>query len=232
MRRLSIPLLLLAAACSPEQQRTSFPVSVAAVLPSGPNDHGWSVQLDEARACVGPVRFFEGKVLLSSRLERLLWLPFGGIAHAHPGHYVAGESMAEILTPQEVDLLAPGSLGEAEGVTGDYGSLQLTLCTFDDGASILLRGTATRDGDEIPFIAQAALPSPIEGIRAELSVEPEPRPVRLAISVAEWLRRVDFSTATDTDSDGTFELSPSSQAHNALTRGLGNTTAYDVSWAE
>lgn len=194
---------------------------IGASLPSVANEHGYEIALDEAVATVGPVRFFAGEVLLSRR-----WSPWSlviGTAHAHPGHYVPGESMGEWLGSVELDLLAaPDQVGVVEAVTGAFGSMQLTL------ASVVLRGTATREDESVAFDVSLELARPLEGIRASTELATDPTTALLSLDVAKWLQRVDFSTAVDDDADGTFTFPPTTQAFNALSRAVADTGAYTV----
>lgn len=215
-----LPLFLLAA-CSPLQERTTFPFVVGTNLPDTANEHGWSVELEEAKAEVGPVQFFEGEVLWSRRFSP--WSFIVPVAVAHPGHYIAGESMGEWLGSAEVDLMGPATeLGLVEAVTGQYGSMQLTL------SSVLLKGVATKDTASIPFEVSIEVSTPLEGVRAEADVTPTPLVAQMTVDVAKWLQRVDFSTAVDADEDGLFTFEPKTQALNALTRAVANTGAYTV----
>jgi len=217
--RALVSLLLLLTACSPLQERTTFPLTVGASLPSVANEHGFEITLDEATVELGPVRFFEGEVLLSSR-----WSPWSlvmGTAHAHPGHYVPGESMGEWLGSRTVDLLAPsGELGVVEAVTGTFGSMELTL------ASLTLAGVADRDDQSWPFEVSLEVTRPLEGIRASAEVTTAPTAALLTLNVARWLQRVDFSTAVE--AGGTFTFDPTTQAFNALSRAVADTGAYTV----
>lgn len=224
MKLFSLVPILLAVACSPLQERTSFPLLVDSTLPDKANEHGWNIVLDLAQAKVGPVQFFEGEVLLSRRFAP--WNLIVPVAVAHPGHYIAGESMGEWLGSAEVNLLAPPvEVGVVEAVTGQYGSMQLTL------SSLHLKGVATRDSESIPFDAHLELFPPLEGVRAEADVTPAPVVARLTIDVAKWLQRVGFETAVDANTDGTFTFEQKTQAHNALTRAVANTGAYTVVFA-
>lgn len=224
MKRFLFVPILLAAACSPLQERTTFPLVVASNLPDTTNEHGWSVVLDEGTAKIGPVQFFEGEVLLSRRFSP--WNLIVPVAVAHPGHYIAGESMGEWLGTAEVNLLAaPAELGVVEAVTGQYGSMRLTL------SSVHLKGVATKNADSISFEAFLELLTPLEGVRAEAEVTPSPIVARLSVDVAKWMHRVDFETAVDANEDGTFTFEPQTQAHNALMRAVANTGAYTVVFA-
>jgi hypothetical protein len=237
MKRITLIAALLLAGCSTEQKPTSFPVEISASVPSGPTEVGWTVQLDAAFASVGPVRFYPGHVLLADRVKRWMWMPFGGVAQAHPGHYIPGEALAEVLNRKVIDLLSasPVVLGVADGVTGDYGSLQLSLLPPVEGIdtqgvlgghSLRLKGTAQKDAQSVTFDAFVDLSAPIEGIRSEATVGEGSTRVRIDFHLKRWLDRVDFSTATG--SPATF--ADGSQALNALFRGASDTGAYVVTW--
>nr|WP_211194447.1 hypothetical protein [Pyxidicoccus fallax] len=230
--------------CGSEAERRVFPVEVSATLPGGANERGWTVTVESAHVSVGPVRFFEGHVLLSSqRMPRFDWYSLiGGTAHAHPGHYTPGDALGEVLTTSTVDLLAGATLGDASAVTGEYGSLELTLAkptaTTDaqgvlNGHAVRVRGTARNtDGGTVRFDAVVDLPAPVAGVRFEKSLGMEAGRVRIAMDLGKWLGRIDFATATDPDADGVHTFPATSQAQNALVRGVEDTTAYVVTWVE
>lgn len=248
-RQLLTGALALAAAsmalggCGSEAERRTFPVEVSATLPSGANERGWTVTLESAHVSVGPVRFFEGRVLLSRRAPRFdLYSLIGGTAHAHPGHYAPGDALGEVLTTRTVDLLAGATLGDASAVTGEYGSMELTLATPTaatdaqgvlSGHAVRVRGTARNaDGGTVRFDAMTSLPAPVAGVRFEKSLDMEAGRVRIAVDLGKWLGRIDFATATDPDADGVYTFTAGSQALNALVRGVEDTSAYVVTWAE
>jgi len=139
-----------------------------------------------------------------------------------------------------VDLLAeePTLLGEANAVTGSYGSLELTLPKTTNeseqltGESLRLVGTATGpEGQELRFEARVALEKPLEGIRfeKELGAEELGR-VRIAVDLGKWLGRIDFAALPPADEGETVRFPEGSQAQNALVRGVEDTSAYVVTW--
>ncbi len=202
----------------------------------GPNERGWTVTPEALQVSVGPVRFYEGHVLLSQRAPRFdPFVLLGGTAWAHPGHYLPGDAMAEVLSTTVVDLLAasPTQLGEANAVTGDYGSMELTLPTPPEGHAVRLRGTATHaDGRRVRFDTALDLPKPIEGIRFERALAEEVGRVRITVDLNTWLGRIDFATVSPADAEGVSTFPTGSQAMNALVRGVEDTGAYVVTWVE
>ncbi|XXF77970.1 hypothetical protein P2318_33705 [Myxococcaceae bacterium GXIMD 01537] len=245
-RLITLLALVLVAGCDTGQQRRTFPVVVTALPMSGPNEKGWTVQPEALQLSAGPVRFFEGRVLLSRRAPRFdAWALLGvGTAWAHPGHYIPGDALGELLAPKTVDLLAsePTPLGEASAVTGSYGSMELTLTRAAAdvaapfgalaGQSVRVRGTATGpQGQSLRFEARVALEKPIEGIRFEKELAAEERGrVRIAVDLGKWLGRIDFATASQQGADGEYTFPSDSQAQNALARGVEDTSAYVVTW--
>ncbi|HEX8538406.1 MAG TPA: hypothetical protein VF664_13140 [Cystobacter sp.] len=233
MKRVSLPpallLLVLLASCGTGAQRRTFPVEMTLQPMTGPNERGWTVSPEALHVSVGPVRFYEGHVLLSHRSPRFdPFLLLGGTAWAHPGHYLPGDAMAEVLSTTVVDLLAasPTVLGEANAVTGDYGSMELTL-------AVRIRGTATHaDGRRVRFDAAMELSKPIEGIRFERVLAQEVGRVRIAVDLNTWLGRIDFATVSPADAEGVSTFPTGSQAMNALVRGVEDTSAYVVTWME
>ncbi|MDC0712306.1 hypothetical protein POL68_27840 [Stigmatella sp. ncwal1] len=237
--------LTLLAGCDTGEERRTFPVEVTARPMTGANEYGWTVTLESVHASMGPVRFFEGRVLLSNWRRGFDWYSLvGGTASAHPGHYLPGDALAEVLSTGTVDLLAtaPTGLGDANAVTGDYGSLELTLpvATGTSDAQGLLNGHAVRvrgeashtDGRKVRFDGQADLPKPIEGIRFERELGKEAGRARITVELAKWLGRIDFGTVGPSDT-GTVQTFPAaSQAQNALVRGVEDTSAYVVTWVE
>lgn len=245
---LSLPAVLvlaLLAGCGTGAQRRTFPVEMTAQPMTGPNERGWTVTLESAHVSVGPVRFYEGRVLLSSWWPRFEpYALIGGTAWAHPGHYVPGDALGELLNTGRVDLLAaqPMVLGEASAVTGDYGSMELTLPTATassdaegvlQGRAIRIRGVATHtDGRAVRFDAAMDLQKPIQGIRFERALEMETGRVRITVDLRKWLGRIDFATASQVDAGGVSTFPTESQAMNALVRGVEDTSAYVVTWVE
>jgi hypothetical protein len=79
------------------------------------NAFGWTIELSRARVAFEHLYYVTGESVGASRA----WNPLVGMAHAHPGHYDAGEVLAEMGEHVVVDLLARGAeLGAREGVTG------------------------------------------------------------------------------------------------------------------
>jgi hypothetical protein len=172
------------------------------------------------------VRLFEGKVLLARALPRLPWWRtlLVAPAFAHPGHYVPGEALGELVSPVAIDLLAatPTPWGEASGLTGEQGSLQLTFAA----GGLEVAGTATKDSQSVPFTAVFVPSAAIDGIRAEHVVTASGAAVDVRLDLAVIFSRVDFALVGSSASP----LDPTSPAFNGLGRGVADTSAYVVTW--
>lgn len=183
-------------------------------------DSGYTVQLDQANLTLGAVRCYAGEPLFS-RLWRAVAV---GRAWAHPGHYQQGEALAEWLDGASVDLTAAAtSLGTLAGVTGAYNSAQLLLERAE------VRGSASDGARTVRFVATVATALDVQGIAVAdggLSVTTTTTGLVLRVTPQQWVRTIDFAALPD----GTrwTELTPDSQAYNALYRGIYNTSAYAV----
>lgn len=233
------PLLLAVAtatACGEEgASRLTFPVELAASTASGlSNVYGYTVSIQRAELRIEALHFFAGEPLFAARPTRWeqLWRSVLGVglAHAHPGHYQAGEALAELLSGKTVDLLVGAPLGEAQGVTGLYRSARLTLgqdATL--GGSLRLEGTASKAGaPDLRFSGAVQLDDPIAGIAAgDANVAP-PITVRLEVDLQRFVERIDFAAMTP--STAVVSITGGSQAENALSRGASSTAAYRFAW--
>jgi hypothetical protein len=245
LRLLAMATVLWGLGCGDEKtegERRAFDVTMTATPSTDPNEYGWTVTPEAAHVSVGAVRFFEGRVLLS-RAPRFDWYSLiGGTAHAHPGHYVPGDAMGEVLNARTVDLLAGAWLGQANAVTGSYGSLELTFvpptAATDaqgvlEGHHVRVRGTATHtSGTTVRFDASVDLPKAIEGVRFERELKQEPGSVRIAVDLAKWMGRINFATVSPPDAAGVSTFPADSQAQNGFVRGVEDTSAYVVTWVE
>lgn len=225
MRAWFLLLLLLSACGGTERTRRTFPVEVTAKAAPLVTDSGWAVTLSSARMQLEALRFFEGKVVLARRAPWWQGLLVAN-AWAHPGHYVPGEALGELVAPLEVDLLAssPTPWGTASAVTGEYGSAQLAL----GGKGLVLAGTATKGGTTVDFSAEFLPPAALEGVRFEQVMTTAEGTVQVLLDLQVVLSRVDFSSV----GSSAKPLDPSSPAFNGLGRGVEDTTAWVLTWKE
>jgi hypothetical protein len=182
---------LLAAACSSSDGGSGTTghiitlktkVSIADDLTqSKTNVLGWGVTISKAYLSVGSLYYFSGDPVLSQRLKArsvrhnaLAWI--GDIlvqpAYAHPGHYIEGAAMGQMLGATTIDLLGPSvALLDGNGVTGMTSSAEFTwqappagdLAAALNGHVILTQGTATKGMVTVPFIAKADAAEVVDG---------------------------------------------------------------------
>ena len=213
--------------------RVRFPVTARGVDTTFTTSRGWSVRVTEARVAVGPLRWFEGAPVFALRWwERALGV---SVAHAHPGHYVPGEALADALTRRVVDLTA-GSvpIDTADGVTGaaQSGHVELRPPSADlgpagtalDGATLTVRGEATLGAQRVRFRGSQQLSLVLEGVTATGAVDAHGW--ELQVSVGRWVDRVDFAALTPATPDAEVVFGSDSQAANALYRGATSVASY------
>lgn len=162
-------LLLGTIACGEAEEADRFEVEVVSDPGGlGPvvTDLGYTVTLHEARAVLGSLTF-EIADEAHARGQGGIWLQRTGrllvpTAHAHPGHHHAGVVGGELRGRYVVDWMAPPTrLGVATLIAGTYAHASFryhvaesTDVGEDDdlvGRTVLLRGTAVRDGDTVEF---------------------------------------------------------------------------------
>jgi hypothetical protein len=232
------------------------------------NALGWKVALSRAYLSVGALYYYSGDPVLS--LERsphrgsaraLAWV--AGLlekpAWAHPGHYIEGAAMGQMLEPVTVDLLGGSvDLADGEGVTGAVNSARFTwqspprgkLAPKLDGHVVLAEGTATQGEATVHFLAQAdaddvhdgndkaevagcAFGSKPGGVGVEVD---DDGAVTLTLDPRVWLDQVDFayvapeaSDAPEPDADGVVDIA-GTLAWQGFIRGVKKGTAYEFSY--
>lgn len=225
-----IPLVLFASACgaTTEQTRRTFPLEVVVSAPTAALDTGWAVTNVSGQASLSSLRFFTGKVLISERFDPLSL--FISTAHAHPGHYMAGDALGEVLAPITIDLSKrdPQAWGTANAVTGSYGSAQLTYAM----TGFRLKGTATKGAQSVAFDTGVFTPTaPLEGLKFDHEMNAAAGTVRMTVDLGVLLSRVEFDkTNTQPNTEGVTVFDPASPAFNGLDRGVIDTGSYTLSW--
>lgn len=225
MRTLLFSLLLVGCDVATQQTRRTFPVEVVVTAPSAPLETGWTVTDLAGSMPLTEVRFYEGRVLATrwNPMELLI-----STAHAHPGHYVPGASMAEVLTPLDLDLSKRDVLpwAEASAVTGSYGSAKLGFGT------VRVRGTAVKADQTIRFdTGPVVLAAPLEGIRFEHEMDTSSGRVRLEVDLGVMLSRIEFDKhGSAVGADGVITFAPASVAFNGFDRGVTDSGSYRFTW--
>lgn len=225
MNRLIVLTCLSLVSCGgTERTRTSFPVQVGATSTGLVTDSGWTVTLTKATAHLASVRFFSGQ---AQHVRATPWWQQALIsnAYAHPGHYVPGEALGEVLAVLDVDLLAaPIEWGVADAVTGDYGSLQLG---YAEGG-LEVEGTATKGADTVSFSARFTPPAPLEGASFAHEMMTAPGHVELQFDLSVIFSRIDFARV----GSSAKPLDTMSPAFNGYARGIEDVSAYATIWKE
>jgi hypothetical protein len=235
-----------------------------------PNALGWEVVINEAYLSVGAFYYYSGDPVISQqgylrepnpRRNAFAWLSdfFIAPAYAHPGHYIEGAAMGQMLESTTIDLLEKSiELADGVGVTGLTNSARITwqsppkgkLANRLDGRVVLTRGTATKETTVVYFIAQATANDVVNGDgKAEVAgcafgAEPGKigvnldgdGTVTLTLVPSVWFDQVDFAyvtpEATDPPStDAVIDIA-GTLAWEGFLRGFKKGTAYEFSYAQ
>jgi hypothetical protein len=214
---------------------------------------GWQVTLSKAATSAGPFYYFDGTppLVLGERTSpwqyAARWLGLGR-AHAHPGHYQAGNAMGEMRSSSSLDLLG----GEAEfpdgdGVSGIYRSARFTFseptgpaASELDGHAVVAEGVAEMGGKQRYFravadlsgIEKSASEGHIEGCEfSEVDVEDDGT-VTVTVNPVIWFDLVDFTDAEPGSADQPAEFPIDSQPQIAFVLGVTQLSAYKFRYAK
>lgn len=215
---------------------------------------GWNVTLSQAMLAMGPVYYFDGapplEVARNSRdwQRAARWLGLG-TAHAHPGHYVAGNAMGQMLEASGVDVLGGVTeLPDGDGVSGTYRSGRFTFRAATVGALsaelgenvALVAGSAEKEGQELRFfvasaelsdVAKSAAKGQVEGCEfSEVDVEADGT-VTVVVNPAVWFNLVDFSAIEPGSAEAPSSFPAGSQPKIAFAQGLAQLSAYKFSYS-
>ncbi len=214
---------------------------------------GWTVKLTKALIATGPFYYFDGAPPLALQSKERGWqLAQGwlglGTAHAHPGHYQAGNALGQMLESASVDLLGGTvTLPDGDGVTGTYRSARFSFLTPPagahaaelDGYAALAEGVAEKGGEEprafratatLEEIAKSAEQGHVEGCEfQEISVVGDGT-VTILVEPRIWFDLVDFSQLEPGTSAAPTELEEGTQPRVAFTQGLAQLSAYHFSY--
>ncbi len=215
-------------------------------------DTGWRVELSVARMLLGPIYLFENASPLSGSAMRGAWrglsewlLP---TAHAHDTFFSGGRVLGEWDREVVFDLLAGGGetqvLGLSPGIAGVARSFSLLLqpasaavgveAAVLGGHSVVLEGTATRQGQAVAFRAGLDFPPPVELQRVEFVptevelddggrfiVEPRPH---------AWFSGTHFDRLEVPTEGEPAIVTPESQVYRALFVNTRRHTAFKGVW--
>lgn len=212
------------------------------------NAFGWQLELARVLVSIGPLAYLEGAPVA---MRAMPWRALAqarralgvAVAHAHPGHYHAGGTLAEALVATSVDLaLGPVELGVAAGVSGtalsgrfSFQAPPLGPYARDLGSHVAcVEGEAKKDGTALPFRVVAGV---------EDVLDPQGRPevlgcafhdgaieangtVSLTVAPSIWLDQCDFAGLVASGDRQPVELDRSLGAHQSFLRGLRKAASY------
>ena len=170
-----------------------------------------------------------------------LWQP--SVAHAHPGHYVAGTALGQMLSPWSVDLFAgPAELPAGDGVTGTYrsGRFDFGAPTAGPAATALAgsiahaAGTAVKGDTTVYFTVSAdmtalgaqVIDGQIEGCVLDEVDVASSGTVTVAVRPSVWFDLVDFDAVAPGTAAAPTVIDPGSAPHKGFVIGLSRATAY------
>ncbi len=215
---------------------------------------GWKVTLSKAVLATGPFYYFDGPPPLVRREEqrsfRLAQRFLGiAVAHAHPGHYQAGNAMGEMLEPYSVDLLAgTADFPDGDGITGIFRSARFSFSTpatgpaasAVSGHAAITEGKAEKDGETARFFRATAELADIEKSAAEGHVEGcefhevnvgADGLVTVLVNPSVWFNLVDFTLVEPGSETAPSEFTAGTQPQIAFAQGLAQLSAYKFTYS-
>jgi len=223
------------------------------------NGLGWQVTLDQAWIATGAFGYFDGVPPLTAQLTRPAAQPSDsalsrflgvGVAHAHPGHYQAGNALGEMLEPSSVDLLGGTSdLADGDGITGIYRSARFTFgspptgpfASELDGHVAVVIGRAELEGEDTRYfraiadeveLARIQTDGHIDGCQFHEANIQADGTVTVRVHPSIWFDLVDFSALEAGSSDAPTEFGPDTQPRLAFADGLAQLSAYEFSYSQ
>ncbi len=217
------------------------------------NPVGWQITLSKAVLATDAFYYFDGAPPLVSNQPRLDWTYASrwlglGVAHAHPGHYEAGNAMGEMLEPSSIDLFAgTAEYSDGSGVSGVYRSARFSFASRAtgpvaeqlEGHVAVVEGTASKDGAELRYfratadlvdVAKSADRGEVEGCEFhEVDVQGDGT-VTVVIDPRVWFDLTDFSAIASGSAGAPTELPLDSQPKIAFAQGLAQLSAYKFSY--
>jgi hypothetical protein len=216
-------------------------------------DTGWRVVLTSARMVLGPIYLFENPSPLQSGATGHWLRRLGGVlvptAHAHDSSFFSGGRVLGEWDREVVyDLLAEGGgtriLGRSPGIAGVARSFSLLLQPPSralgaeaaplEGRSVLLEGTASREGRTVAFRASLDFPPPVELQRVEfvpMEVELDDEGLFIVeLQPHRWFEGTLFERLRIPDGGAAVTVPPESQVHRALLVNVRRHTAFSAAW--
>lgn len=238
-------------ACDVEPQTTTgkhVVLHTEAALGGSPdftNAFSWVIHVDKALVSIGPFYYFSGApIVTAANAPSKSFDPFAiKHAYAHPGHYVPGDTLGEMLEATSFDLLAGLTpLADGEGITGVYRSTQFHWQAPPSGPAaaelganvVLIEGTAKKDaltkhfrlvGGMSDVLDPEALPQ-VDGCTfTEFDVQSDGK-VTAKIWPSVWLDQAEFDEVPDSTDGKPVDVPADDRAAKAFVRGLKKGQAY------
>lgn len=215
---LCLLLIGTALACSAESEearRIEVPVVVdtSALFVQEPTDLGYRVEFLSARGVIKDLTFTQGgEVHTAQATQRrravprpgpLSWII--GTAHAHPGHLAGGDVLGELPGRHVINWLDDGApIGTATVVAGPFDGAGFVFAQGEAsdgltdpllGHTLVLEGTATRDGNTVGFIAAIDQDSDRQVVGIPFIVDVDgTRAIGFGLIGAELFDGIDFHT--------------------------------------
>lgn len=225
---------------------------------------GWKVHLDKAAVAVGSLYYFDGEpafVQLAppprrNSLQRFLGFFAEGVAHAHPGHYVAGNALGQMLESGSVDLFdTPAPLGTGDGVTGTFRSARFTFAetpsgsaakeldghvAFTEGTAVKVVKAGEAEPETIHFqlfadfadVAKSVTHGEVDGCAFSTAEVEGDGTVTLTFKPSIWFDLVDFSKVDPGSADAPTVIERGDIAQIGFALGLAQLTAYNFSFSK
>ncbi|HEX2877651.1 MAG TPA: hypothetical protein VHP33_40660 [Polyangiaceae bacterium] len=214
---------------------------------------GWRVTLSSAAVSAGPFYYFDGTPPLVLRQRHDAWQYAArvlglGTAHAHPGHYQAGNAMGEMLESSSVNLFdGVADFPDGTGITGTYRSARFTFAEASgpakkqlDGHVAVATGVAEREGEpprhfrafaDLSAIELSAFQGRVEGCElSEVDVKGDGT-VTLTVNPKIWFDLVDFTEAEEASADAPADFPAGSQPQLTFVLGVTQLSAYKFSYS-
>jgi hypothetical protein len=214
---------------------------------------GWTVTLTKALVSTGELHYYDGEPAFTAdagaRWRRALWAALSpiGTAHAHPGHYVAGNAKGDLLLPFSADLLAgPVELPPGEGISGTVRSATFSFAAPTAGPVVeqlaghvaVAEGAATKGDVTIHFsisadladVSRTAKNAAVTGCVFDAADLEDAGTVAVTVKPRVWFNFVDFSALAPGTADAPTVVEPTSVAHIAFALGLAQLSAYQFSF--
>lgn len=223
-----------------EGRRVSFTTRVVAedaVDAPIVNAYGWSIVLSRAALSIGPLYYWSGAPALAATNHFLRALGLRE-AHAHPGHYVPGDAMGQVLASSSVDLaLGEAALPPGEGVSGVYRSARFSFAEKPTGSEagalgahvVVLEGEASKETMKRLFRAELDIADVLDA-EGEPNVEGclfEGEPdiqadgtVTIRVAPSVWLDQLELDAVPENLDGKPILLARDSIAFRAIARGI------------